>query len=521
MLEWIVILGRRRVQAAVLLAIGGAALVLAGCTVGPDYKPPATTMPAGWLNANGEVPPPTTQHLPLATATTQDANMRPSVAVPAVPDLAKWWENFKDPELNSLIVRAVAANLDLRSAASRIRQARAARNAEFANLFPQVNGVGSYTRSRSPGGGANISNQVQAFEGDAWQAGFDATWELDIFGGTRRTVEEDQALLEAAIEDRRDVLITLLSEVALDYVELRGFQKQIAIAEDNLVSQRHTADLTRRRRIGGLAAGLDVANADADVATTAADIPPLEQSVQQTIYTISILLALPPAALAQELNAPEPIPATPPLIPVGLPSDLLRRRPDIREAELQLHAATAEIGVQTSDLFPHFFFNPTVGLQAPNFPGLGDWANRSWSFGPSMSWDVFDAGMVFAQIQVANEQQKQALFAYRLAVLSALQDVESALIAYVKEQQHRAALADAVEANQRAVYLSTLLYSEGLSDFLNVLEAQRALYGSQNALIQSEQTVSTNLIALYKALGGGWEGESEDQAYARVKDNGQ
>jgi NodT family efflux transporter outer membrane factor (OMF) lipoprotein len=503
------------------ITLSTVALVVGGCTVGPDYKAPATTMPAGWLNASGEVPPPTTQQLPPATAASRDANMQPSVAAPTVPDVARWWENFNDPELNSLVTRAVTANLDLRSAASRIRQARAARNADFATLFPQVNGVGSYTRSRSPGGGANLSRDVLISQGDSWQAGFDATWELDIFGGTRRTVEADQAALQAAIEDRRDVLVTLLSEVALNYVELRGFQKEIAIAQENLVSQRHSADLTRQRRLGGLAAGLDVANADANVATTAADIPPLEQSVQQSIYTISVLLALPPVALENELNTPAPIPATPPLIPVGLPSDLLRRRPDIREAESTLHAATAQIGVATADLFPHFFFNPTVGLQAPNFPGLGDWANHSWSFGPSFTWDVFDAGQVLAKIQVSDEGQKQALLAYQTAVLNALQDVESALIAYVKEQQHRSALADAVEANQRAVKFSTLLYSEGLTDFLNVEDAQRSLYASQNALVQSEQTVSTNLIALYKALGGGWEGETEDQAYARVKDNGQ
>jgi outer membrane protein, multidrug efflux system len=503
---------RNDLASAIGLVAGLLALTLAcGCAVGPNYKPPPTTMPDAWYNTPASPDAAATQQAGPATSTTAAVTLRNSMAVQGAPQLARWWENFNDPELNALVARAIAANLDLRQAESRIRQARAARAAVAATLFPQVTANGSYTRSRTPG---DPTEQLPATVADAWQAGLDATWEIDIFGGTRRNVEASEADLRAAVEDRRDVLVTLLGEVALNYVELRGFQQEIRIAKENLAAQQQSADVTRKRKVGGIAAGLDVANADADVATTAATIPVFEQSADQTIYALSILIAQPPGALGPELKTEVPIPTTPPLVPVGLPSDLLRRRPDIRRAEEQLHAATARIGVAVANLFPHFFLNGSGGTEAANFPGLANWGNRFWSVGPSVTWDVFDAGQVWAQVQVQNELEQQALLTYHQAVLSALQDVENALVAYAKEQQHRAALADAVVANRRAVDISTQLYREGLTDFLNVLVAQKSLFASEDALVQSEETVSTNLVAVYKALGGGWEFETQAQANA-------
>jgi NodT family efflux transporter outer membrane factor (OMF) lipoprotein len=328
---------------------------------------------------------------------------------------------------------------------------------------------------------------------------------LDIFGRVRRSVEAADAEIAFAIEDRRDVLVTLLSEVALNYMDLRGFQRQIAIAQKNLETQRRSLDLTRRRAAGGFVSGLDVANAEADVASNESRIPLLEQNVQQVIYSLSVLLGREPGALLNELTAEAPIPATPPAVPVGLPSELLRRRPDIRRAEANLHAATARIGVATADLFPRFSLTGSLGTSGSQPKDLVNWDNRFWSIGPSVSWPIFDAGKIRANIGVQTAIQEQAIVGYRSTVLIALQDVENALIAYAKEQQHQVALVAAVTANRRAVDLATQLYTQGQTNFLDVLLAQRSLLGSEDALVQSERTMATNLISLYKALGGGWE----------------
>ena len=377
----------------------------------------------------------------------------------------------------------------------RIRQARAARAVAASGLWPSVDASASYRRSRSGGVGS----------ADLYQAGFDASWEIDVFGGVRRSIEAANADIAVAIEDRRDVLVTLLSEVALNYMDLRGFQRQIIIARRNLETERRSLDLTRRRAAGGFVSGLDVANAEAEVASNESRIPLLEQNVQQVIYSLSILLGREPAALLDELTMVAPIPATPPAVPIGLPSELLLRRPDIRRAEAQLHAATARVGVATADLFPRFSLTGSLGTSGSQPKNLVDWDHRFWSIGPSVSWPIFNAGKIRAGIDVQTAIQEETLVAYRSTILSALGDVENALIAYAKEQQHQASLNAAVTANRRAVDLSTQLYTQGQTSFLDVLLAQRSLLGSEDALVQSERTMATNLIALYKALGGGWQ----------------
>jgi NodT family efflux transporter outer membrane factor (OMF) lipoprotein len=340
---------------------------------------------------------------------------------------------------------------------------------------------------------------------DFWQAGFDATWELDLFGGVRRSIEAADYNLQAAQEDRRDVLITVLGEVATDYIGLRGYQQEIAIAEENLEAQVHTAQVTRKKVEGGLTTELDVANAEAQIATTRSQLAGFESLAQQEIYSLSVLLGQEPLALAEELSPTRKIPVTPPIVPVGLPSELLRRRPDIRRAERQLAAATAEIGVATAQLFPQFSFTGTLTVQGSQFKALGSWGNRFWSFGPSVTWPIFDGGKIWSNIEVQNSVQAQALLTYRSTVLSALQDVENQLTAFSQEQQRRAALADAVAFNQKAVAIARQRYDQGLTDFLNVLVAEQSLYATQDALVQSNRSVGTDLVALYKALGGGWE----------------
>ena len=455
-------------------------LAIAGCTVGPDYQRPKVSMPATWVGATTQ---PTTQ----PTTRTSITTVEPTA-------LREWWTAFHDATLDSLIQRALESNLSLQQAELRIRQARAARAVVASGLWPSVDVSASYRRSRAKIGGA-----------DLYQAGFDASWELDVFGGVRRGVEAANADIVVAIEDRRDVLVTLLSEIALDYMDLRGFQRQIVIAQRNLETERRSLDLTRRRFAGGLVSGLDVANAEAEVASNESRIPLLEQNVQQVIYALSVLLGREPTALLNELTAESPIPTTPPAVPVGLPSELLLRRPDIRRAEAQLHAATARVGVATADLFPRFSLTGSLGTSGRQPKDLVEWDQRFFAIGPTVSWPLFDAGRIRANIGVQNAIQEETLLAYRATILTALQDVESALIAYAKEQQHQAPLIAAVAANRRALNLATQLYTQGQTNFLDVLLAQRSLLVSEDALVQSERTMATNLIALYKALGGGWE----------------
>jgi multidrug efflux system outer membrane protein len=467
-----------------------AAASLVGCEVGPNYQPPGEHMPATW------VAPPTT---------------RASITVQEPLQVEKWWTTFKDPVLDSLVRRAVQSNLNVKIAAERVRAARASVCIATSGLFPLFQGTGSYNHSlnsankttvRTPSGGTRT---IDAKAKDFWQGGFDATWEIDVFGGVRRGVESAYATYEATVEDRRDVLVSLLGELATDYVQLRGFQQQVTIGEENLAAQQRTLQATLENKAIGRGTGLDVANSEAQVASTNASVASFQNLVQQQIYAISVLLGEEPAALLPELSSEVQIPIAPPLVPVGLPSELLRRRPDIRRAERQLAAATADIGVATADLFPHLGLNGSVSVGGTRFENLGNWGTSVLSIGPSLNWAIFDAGRIWSNIEVKNALQAEALLAYRQTILTALQDVETALTAYAQEQQRRALLADAVAANQRAVTYANELWNAGTKDFLNVLVAQQSLYGAQNALVQSNQAVATDLVAIYKALGGGWE----------------
>jgi multidrug efflux system outer membrane protein len=466
-------------------------LTLASCAVGPNFKPPETKVPEAYYSLENAKPAPASQ------------------TVPQPVTLVHWWQSFHDPILDSLVQLALASNLDLQTAAARIRQARAARGVAAAGLWPQVNASALYQRSKSSsetvssGGGASLAT-LGPFK-ELFQVGLDASWELDIFGGTRRSIEAATADLAASVEDRRDVLVTLVGEVGANYLNLRGFQEQIAIAKRNLEAQQKTAKITHKRYDAGFVGKLDVANADAQVATTASVIPLFESQAQAAIFSIGVLLGKEPAFLAKELARATPIPPTPPKVPVGLPSDLLRRRPDIRRAEAQLHAATARIGVAVADLFPKFNLTGSMGLAASDIARIGNQNSKFWSFSPSVTWPIFAGGKILWNIELQKALEEQAFLTYQQTVLTALKDVETALVAYAKEQEHRQSLALAVANNRQAVDLAMTLYVAGKSDFLNVLNAQRSLFVTEDALTQSTRTLGTNLIALYKALGGGWE----------------
>jgi len=454
-------------------------ILLVGCTVGPDFQRPKAEAPEAWEGTHLTSPG------------------QPSIAAPQPIEVAEWWRLLNDPKLTSLVKDAVEANLDLKQAEARLREVRAAYGVATAGFWPSLSASAAYQRGQGSGarGGPH----------DLFSTGLDAAWELDIFGGTRRGIEAAGADIQAAVEDRRDVLVTLAGEVALNYVNLRGFQQRIRIAQETLQAQRHSADLTRQRFNAGLASGLDVANADAEVATTESQIPTLETGARQSLYALSVLLARPPAALVSEFSTPGPVPTTPPQAPVGLPSELLRRRPDIRRSEAQIHAATARIGVAKADLFPKFSLTGSGGYGSDKLSTLIRSRNFFWSAGPTVDWQLFGAGRVQSNIELQKALQEQTVIAYQQTVLTAFQEVENALVAFAMEQRRRQWLDQAVTLERKAAALSMQLYTEGQTDFLNVLTAQRSLYASEDALVQSHQAVAADLIALYKALGGGWE----------------
>jgi NodT family efflux transporter outer membrane factor (OMF) lipoprotein len=456
-----------------------------GCAVGPDYQHPAVSTPARWSE-------------PLTGGETSAA------AAPAA-----WWENFHDAELDSLVNRAVSSNLDLEIAVSRVREARAQYSMAAADLLPTVGGSGSYARQETsrhqPVLGSLPLPAGVPFENDVYQAGFDATWEIDVFGGKRRATEAARAEVAASEFGRRAVLVTLLGEVARNYMDVRGYQRRLVIAHENIAAQTGALEITRERFAKGLSSDLDVEQAATLLATTEAEVPTLQSSLQAAIHRLDVLLDQPPGTVLAELSGPAPIPAAPPEVPVGLPAELLLRRPDVQRAERQLAAATANIGVARADLFPKFFLTGTAGFESVS---TSDWFTSGgsfWSAGPTVQWRIFDAGRIRANIRVQNARQEQALAAYEQTVLTAFADVENGLVTYANEQIRRRSLAGAVASSQKSLALASRLYASGLTDFLRVLEAERSLYQAQDALVQSDRTVSANLVSLYKSLGGGWE----------------
>jgi NodT family efflux transporter outer membrane factor (OMF) lipoprotein len=455
-------------------------LLAGGCMVGPDYKPPKTQAPPAWSGVTNSA----------ASDTRLTAN---------AVELAQWWTRFRDPKLTELVNAALRTNLDVRLAEALLREARATRGKDAGGLWPSLSVSGSATRT------GTLSGPNPAGPRGVLQAGAGAVWNLDFFGATRRQLESDDAVIQAARENIYGAQVTLVSEVALDYFQVRSAQEQIAIAQTNLESEVHTADVTRRKGSVGFVSALDEANADAQVATTAASIPPLEITVQQNIFALSILLARPPADLLADLSKPGAVPLTPPEVPVGLPSDLLRRRPDIRAAEANLHAAAALIGVAVADFYPQFSLTGSLNYQSSLARDLFAGPNGIYSGGPQVTWPIFSGGSTISNLRLQKAATDAAYITYQKTVLAALADVESNLVAFAKEWDHRKALSEAVVKNRRALELSQALYQGGTEEFLTVLDAERSLLASETALAQSRQAISSDLVNIYRALGGGWE----------------
>lgn len=459
--------------------------VLVGCAVGPNYQEPKTIAPAKWTSpmAGGETSGPV--------------------------DLAGWWKSFSDTNLNSLMVTAVQSNLTLRVSEARVREARAERGVVAGALWPSLESSAGYSRNRF---GAHsfppLGTLGVPLEYNFYNAGFDAVWELDVFGGTRRAVEAANADIGAAEYNRRDVLVSLLAEVARNYIDVRSYQQRLVITRNNIRVQQEILDLTSNRFQNGLSSDLDVQQAAAVLTSTEAQVPSLETGFRQNVYALDVLLAQPPGASLGEMSAEKPIPVKPPALPVGLPSDLLKRRPDVQRAERELAAATARIGVAKADYFPKFSLTGFTALESVSASDWFDYGSRAWSAGPTVQWELFEAGRIRANVRVQNARQEQTLEAYQQTVLVALEEVENALTAYAREQVRRESLSQSVEANQQALELSTQLYKSGLADFLRVLDSERALYTTQDALVQSDQSVSLDVVQLYKALGGGWQDQT-------------
>jgi multidrug efflux system outer membrane protein len=478
----------RRRQIAGLGAIVAAwAGLLAGCTVGPDYVPPKPAMPAGYTEQIGS-----TTHAANGAQTSNDA----------------WWEGFNDATLNSLMTDALQSAPDLTVAEARVREARALAGIAGAEQYPTADAGAKYDRTH---GSANVPVGVPpgglgpGANGNLWQAGFDASWEIDVFGGKRRGVEAADASYQATVADLGDVELTLLAEVARNYIELRGAQRQLAVARSNLSIQRDSLSLTRSQFDAGLASRLDVLRAQAQVSDTEAAIPTFEADERASIYRIGALIGHPPEQLLAQLDTPQAIPLAVADVPVGLPSDLLRRRPDIRAADHRIAAANARIGVAQADLYPHFSLTGVAGLESLNASTFLTSPSRYFSIGPSISWLIFDAGKVRFEMRAEEARTDQAAAAYQRTVLGALRDVETALVSYAQSQVRHARLAAEVTADREAVTIATRLYRQGLNDFLSVLDAERSLYAADDKLAQSDRDTALALVALYKALGGGWQ----------------
>ena len=466
------------------------AFLAGGCanlpSVGPDYHKPETKAPTQWSEA-------------LAGGKTNSAAAT-----------AAWWKNFHDSELDSLVERAACSNLDLRIAQARVREARAHHRMTSADFWPTVDAAGSFARQRESknqplvGPGDHLPSGIP-FENSSYQSGFDASWEIDVFGGTRRATESARAQVAATQFGEREVLVTLLGEVARNYVEARGYQRRLEIARDNIRAQEQSLAIVQNRFTNGLTSDLDVQQASTVLATTRAVVPALETALDASIHRLGVLLGQPPESLETELAIVSPIPAAPPVVPVGLPSELLLRRPDVALAERQLAAATANIGVAKADLFPKFYLTGVAGFQGVSADEWFTSGSKFWSVGPSVQWRIFDAGRILANVKIQNARQEQVLASYENTALSAFEDVENAMTAYAKEQIRRQSLAEAVKSSEESLRLANQLYANGLANFINVLDAERSLYQAQDALVQSDKTVTTDVIALYKSLGGGWE----------------
>lgn len=454
---------------------------LGACSVGPDFHAPQADLPKSW-----QAQPPSGSTL------TGQVDRR-------------WWEQLGDPQLTALVERAAKANFDVRTAGNRLEQSRLMRQVTGSEQLPGISANGAYKRARNSSVGIlDESNLEGKAPFELWSSAIDASWEVDLWGHVRRSVEAADAQVQLTQAERDGVLLSISAETASDYIRLRGVQARLAVARQNLDIAQQSDHLTRTRFDNGVTTNLDTANSAAQVATIQAVLPVLGAEQDRLINALSFLLGEPPRALHDELITPRAIPDPAPDVPLGLPSELALRRPDIARSEAALHRATANIGVAKADFYPRISLGASIGSQALDGSNFGNWDSREWSYGPNFYLPIFQGGRLTGTLALRERQQQQAAIDYQRVVLNAWHEVDNAMTDYAAEKQHYTALAEAVHQNTLGLSTARDRYSQGAVDFINVLGVQRALLATQSDLVDSATQAALDRVQLYKALGGGW-----------------
>jgi len=504
-------------------------LLLGGCAVGPDFEKPVARSPQKW------------SELPAKTELAQPE--LPSKTIQATLD-REWWKHFNDPVLSSLVERALQDNMTLRTASALLAQSRAQRGIAGADQFPMLNGNASYTRFKpsqegilslsktltGTGGTASAANGtgmstsangtgvgaigvpaagIQPF--NLYQYGFDASWEVDLWGRVRRELESAEAGVEASREEHHDAQLSVIAEVARNYIELRRLQGRREIARQRRDVAQEQLDLIGQQAEREVVTDIEVETANAGLANVLAELPQLDQQIEQAVNQLSLLLGRQPGTLNGELSAAHPVPAIPARVRIGLPSELAQRRPDIREAEARLHGALADIGMATAEFYPRFTLSGSAGLQALNYRNLGNWAALQYAMGPTVTLPLFQGGRLASTLELRQEEHRQAAIAYQNTVLSAWHEIDNSLSAYNESQRRQLALQASVHSNDQAFKLGEQRYRQGVSNFLPVLQARATLLQAEQAEIDGAGVMATNVVALYKALGGGWQVAQEQE----------
>jgi NodT family efflux transporter outer membrane factor (OMF) lipoprotein len=477
-------------QAARSLRIGMLFACLAGCAVGPNYHVPKTTAPAAFIAV-------------------QEAGGSAKSAPGATVDLGQWWHSLQDPELDLLIERAIHANPDIEIALTRLQEARTRQVVLVGDALPQVaasgaagRGTGSDITRLGAAPALRAGDNKGALDQIRQVAGFTAGWELDLFGGYRRAIEAGTYDVEAAAATRNAVLLSVVADVARNYVDMRGLQMRLLIIRNNISTAEQLRELEQTRFDRGLTNELDLQLAIRELESLRSELPILQRDVKAAQYSIAVLLGQYPEDLAHELAQPGNLPNLPEAVEPGLPLDLLQRRPDVHQAERQLAAATARIGVATADLFPHVAVGGGLGTQSAN---IGAHGSHIWAFGPEVYWPLLDFGALDALVSIADLQAHERLIEYRKSVIDAVQDADTAIANFEAQQRRLDSLSNAMAASERALSLAQQRYERGLTDFLNVVDAERQQYSLEDQYTTAQQSAADAFIYLYKALGGGWE----------------
>lgn len=476
---WVQVNGLPKFRGA--LAVVPFALAVSACTVGPDHLLPLVAVPSEWSSAH-----------------------RSQTA--ATPVLARWWKRLSDPVLNTMIDEAVQDNRDVATAKARVREARASYRQTVGALFPTIKSTSSVTRQKIGPGLASGIDAAIIPPFTQYQAGFDANWEIDIFGKNQRGAEAAGYGVESADENFRHTLLTLIGDVASNYVMARGYQARMALARRTAAAQRETAELTGTRFEAGGASAVDLANANGQTSTTEATVPSLEASYAETVHRLSVLTGRAPGQLTELMKTSAPIPRPRLPMPTGIPADILMSRPDLQQAERLLAQATARIGQAEAARYPTISLTGNIATTGLKVGDLAKNSSIGWFVGPTLSVPIFNGGQLQAAVEVAQAQRDQNLTRYQAAVLKGLEDVENAIVALAQERIRHGKLAASVESYRQAATLSRSLYRAGSTSFFIVLDAERSLYSAEDALVQSRIALATHYIALNKALGGGWDG---------------